>query len=220
MLHEGHAWNSIPIFNMFHVNPGLFRGSACVPDCKPSAIWQQYAWLQHYSNRDFIEVLLHVESTTVGSTHGSILCLACSALAKSALLQATGASTWQSCRTPRHHTDKHPKNMLCCATSRNLQEMTTGQDHFTFTNQKKKIIKGDLRSVNHSNNMQARSEMRSLFVKGPRSQQHGPSCPPNGFPSSACQLYSRESCKNHVVCLLLVLTIHFSPFSWTCHSSW
>ena len=65
MLHEGHAWNSIPIFNIFHVNPGLFRGSACVPDCKPSA---SIAWLQHYSNRD-------VESTSSRLTLGSILAL-------------------------------------------------------------------------------------------------------------------------------------------------
>lgn len=118
-------------------------------------------------------------------------------------------------RTPRHHTDKHLKNMLCCATSRNLQEMTTGQYHFKLTSQKniKFIQIYQRRSKECKSLKQHASEVGNEVAFCQRSQQHGPSCPPNGFPSSACQLYSRESCKNHVVCLLLLLTIHFSPFS-------
>ena len=139
MLHEGHAWNSIPISNMFHVNPGLFRGSACVPDCKPSAIWQQHAWLQHYS--------ITATGTSLKFSFMSNLQQSARPMARSFALLALPWRNLPFCRQQElqpdshaeHHVTtltKHLKNMLSCATSRNLQEMTTGQYHFKFTNQK------------------------------------------------------------------------------------
>ena len=173
MLHEGHAWNSIPIFNIFHVNPGLFRGK-----CLRS-------WLQAFSKYCLITALQQQGCRIYKQSADPWLdpCLACSALATSALLQATGASTWQSCRTPRHHTDKHLKNMLCCATSRNLQEMTTGQYHFKLTSQKniKFIQIYQRRSKECKSLKQHASEVGNEVAFCQRSQQHGPSCPPNGF---------------------------------------
>ena len=60
--------------DMFHVNPGLFRGSACFPDCKPSAIWEQYDYSITVTGTS-LKFFLHVESTSSQLTLGSILAL-------------------------------------------------------------------------------------------------------------------------------------------------